>query len=241
MKGDYNDECNRTACSNGRATYYNSATHKHYCPSCANAINHWSKIDDGTILCIDKKPVDTIKGRTLKTRDLKKYVHSIKGQVVYNNVIHECELIGIEDNNSIKIYGKYGEEIIPISRFKPILRPLHQINEEITVDDKTFTPRDVICDQIRSSDGILEGFEYLGVDEHNRPRLRYHELISGALVLPYYITEMLVEWGFDIHELITKDLAVSITKTTILETSKGVFELTPLDQLQAKTLLSKNQ
>ena len=51
MKGDYNNECNRTACSNENATFYNSSTRKHYCSSCANKINYWSELDHGVTLC----------------------------------------------------------------------------------------------------------------------------------------------------------------------------------------------
>lgn len=45
MKGDYNDECYRTACNVKPATYYNHSTEKHYCPGCANLINQHNAAD----------------------------------------------------------------------------------------------------------------------------------------------------------------------------------------------------
>lgn len=39
MKGDYNQECNRTACQNNEATFYNHSTKKYYCTDCATLIN----------------------------------------------------------------------------------------------------------------------------------------------------------------------------------------------------------
>lgn len=43
MKGEYNQECNRTACNNLNATYYNHSTEKYYCRPCAKEINYWNK------------------------------------------------------------------------------------------------------------------------------------------------------------------------------------------------------
>lgn len=51
MKGDYNQECNRTACTNNEANYYNESTRKYYCKSCAEEINYWSKRDANITLC----------------------------------------------------------------------------------------------------------------------------------------------------------------------------------------------
>ncbi len=38
-KGEENKECNRTACSNKPAIYYNHSTRKYYCVQCARMIN----------------------------------------------------------------------------------------------------------------------------------------------------------------------------------------------------------
>ncbi len=38
-KGDLKGECNRTACSNNNAIFFNHSTEKHYCIKCARLIN----------------------------------------------------------------------------------------------------------------------------------------------------------------------------------------------------------
>lgn len=43
-KGDLNGVCNRTACDNKRAVFFNHSTQKHYCPSCAKTINQHNRM-----------------------------------------------------------------------------------------------------------------------------------------------------------------------------------------------------
>ena len=45
MKGQYNGICNRTACSNTSAVFYNYSTKMYYCPSCAKLINDANHVD----------------------------------------------------------------------------------------------------------------------------------------------------------------------------------------------------
>ena len=45
MKGTYDCECNRTACSNSHAVYFNKSTEKYYCESCAHTINMHNRMD----------------------------------------------------------------------------------------------------------------------------------------------------------------------------------------------------
>lgn len=45
MKGDYNAECNRTACSSRRAVWYNHSTRRYYCTACARIINEANERD----------------------------------------------------------------------------------------------------------------------------------------------------------------------------------------------------
>ena len=54
-KGEYNCECNRTACKNKHAIFYNHSTKKYYCGSCAYEINKWAqdfKKEYGHELCV---------------------------------------------------------------------------------------------------------------------------------------------------------------------------------------------
>lgn len=41
-KGEFNGRCNRSACLNQGANWYNHSTRKYYCKSCA----HWLNIDE---------------------------------------------------------------------------------------------------------------------------------------------------------------------------------------------------
>lgn len=43
LKGEYKGECNRTACNNSNAIFYNHSTLKHYCGKCAYEINVWAQ------------------------------------------------------------------------------------------------------------------------------------------------------------------------------------------------------
>lgn len=55
MKGDFKEECNRTACNNKHADYYNHSTKKYYCGECARKINVGNFNDSmrlfGHVLC----------------------------------------------------------------------------------------------------------------------------------------------------------------------------------------------
>jgi hypothetical protein len=44
-KGDLQGECNRTACENKNAVYYNHSTEKYYCWYCAGLINDLNMSD----------------------------------------------------------------------------------------------------------------------------------------------------------------------------------------------------
>jgi hypothetical protein len=59
MKGQHQQECNRTACSNGNAIWYNLSTRAFYCQQCAQRINNNHAKETvlwGSALCVEKKP-----------------------------------------------------------------------------------------------------------------------------------------------------------------------------------------
>lgn len=45
MKGEHNQECNRTVCKNENAQFYNHSTRKYYCAACAILINDANRND----------------------------------------------------------------------------------------------------------------------------------------------------------------------------------------------------
>lgn len=54
-KGHKNGECNRTACENTPATWWNQYTQAFYCEPCARRIN----VIAGRQICCGMKPVDS--------------------------------------------------------------------------------------------------------------------------------------------------------------------------------------
>jgi hypothetical protein len=55
-KGKFDGNCNRTACQKPIKgnNWWNSSTRAYYCEHCANGyqmINHWSRKDDGIVIC----------------------------------------------------------------------------------------------------------------------------------------------------------------------------------------------
>lgn len=44
-KGDYLGSCNRSACNNDHATFYNHSTRRYYCADCAKLINDVNRVD----------------------------------------------------------------------------------------------------------------------------------------------------------------------------------------------------
>lgn len=51
LKGKYGGNCNRTACQQPGAVWWNSSTRAFYCQSCARKINEFSVKADGYALC----------------------------------------------------------------------------------------------------------------------------------------------------------------------------------------------
>lgn len=45
MKGHFGQECNRTACNELFAFYFNHSTRKYYCVKCARLINNMNRVE----------------------------------------------------------------------------------------------------------------------------------------------------------------------------------------------------
>lgn len=61
LKGQFDGNCNRTACQTliAGANFWNTSTRAYYCGQCARDINHWSRRDDNQIICLPvTDPVD---------------------------------------------------------------------------------------------------------------------------------------------------------------------------------------
>ncbi|WP_407543748.1 hypothetical protein Q0M94_28505 (plasmid) [Deinococcus radiomollis] len=58
-KGKRGQLCNRQACQQPGATFYNTSTRAWYCPECARKINFWSLLDHNEAICIPESEVAT--------------------------------------------------------------------------------------------------------------------------------------------------------------------------------------
>lgn len=84
--------------------------------------------------------------------------------------------------------------------FKPILRPISQIDEEIEIDGKFFTPMlEIELDLKRKGEWIVQ-YEQL-VD--------YLTLCPEMERIPYPLIQYLLSWHFDVFGLIDKRLAIT--------------------------------
>nr|WP_293837506.1 hypothetical protein [uncultured Arsenicibacter sp.] len=100
-KGSCNAECNRKACSNPNATFFNFSTHKYYCRSCAMQINEYNNAEAlelfGHALCIDTSPrqprIKTLKGWEESGLDLSKYLMAAPCEIDEGIFMHIGEAV----------------------------------------------------------------------------------------------------------------------------------------------------
>lgn len=125
-KGEYNGECNRTACSNTGAVYFNHSTRKHYCRSCASLINDANRLDAirlyGHDLCLlvseDEHLYDVLtqEGWVQTDASTNQYYKEIEEGEVY--LFREDRVVNPETNEKVRvtnemIYSDYSwEEIV---------------------------------------------------------------------------------------------------------------------------------
>lgn len=87
----------------------------------------------------------------------------------------------------------FGEEAV----FKPILRPLSELTREIVQDRKKFVPFEVLEESMAPEEDIqLKRTIERGID---------------CKYLPFWAFKKLIEWHFDIAELIEKGEAIPVT------------------------------
>jgi hypothetical protein len=122
----------------------------------------------------------------------------LAGYLPYGLKCTDGELIGIR--NHIGWMGEfkfeYGSKHIPVQSIKPILRPLSDLTKEIEVNGEKFVP-----------------VEKLGFPNTKKVEDSFLHVI-GSLHVPYSEMQKLIEWHFDIHNLINNNLAIDINTLT---------------------------
>lgn len=133
----------------------------------------------------------------------------------------------------VSISAMYNEEHIWM--FKPLLRPLSQLTQEIEHNGENFVPLEVIARMIEPEYILIDKStfdfnvinESIGYDQVFQLRyktdydnykmvvmLNFHEkekcFWHTERIIPFSCIEKLLEWHFDIHNLIKNNLAIEI-------------------------------
>jgi len=99
-----------------------------------------------------------------------------------------------------------------LKNITPILRPLSDLIKEIEVNGEKFVPIDVLNKTFRSNSNDLVPYSYNGKIEMDIETENYSQTVD--LMDGFYITQKLLEWHFDIYNLIENNLAID--KNTLL-------------------------
>ena len=135
-------------------------------------------------------------------------LHEICGYLPYNlsigyffNGKHICNAPMV----SSMIYNSYADEI-PLSivvsgdeSFKPLLRPLSDLTKEIEHNGKRFVP-------------IVKLLQEYCFDTNQMTEQEINEYAESMIEIDmsYMTAQMLMEWHFDIHGLINRNLALNL-------------------------------
>jgi len=93
------------------------------------------------------------------------------------------------------------EEVLSFKN-KPILRPLSELTNEIEINREKFVP----IKEIKKAEAFKKWNE--GVNEHIG--IEYILTSLYPCYLEYWMVEKLLQWHFDIYDLIKNDLAIDI-------------------------------
>lgn len=99
---------------------------------------------------------------------------------------------GISEKTSNLLFFNSISETLSCGYFKPILRPISDLDKEITIDNNTFVPHLLLGGRPNLTDYDLKYFE------------------NNIINLSYDLVHKLIEWHFDVFGLIDKNLAISI-------------------------------
>jgi len=84
-----------------------------------------------------------------------------------------------------------------LKNITPILHPLSDLVKEIEINDNKFVPKDIL------DETHISHWSY-----NNITKLTINDLQDA----PFWFTNKLIEWHFDIHGLIEQNLALDINK-----------------------------
>jgi hypothetical protein len=108
---------------------------------------------------------------------------------VFNKFYSNIETLEAINTSGTLFTNNFFKEWLHISKYKPKLRPLSQLTQEIEHNGKKFVPIDYFLDT--DCDDILNAVQ-----------------IKDLRHLPYNLIEKLLEWHFDIYGLLENNLAI---------------------------------
>jgi hypothetical protein len=124
--------------------------------------------------------------------------YGLKLYFEYTNKVGEITNIYNIDED-VKLSMDYRDEE-HIWMFKPILRPLSQLTEEIEHNGEMFEPLERLkCPELGHVDYISNEREYW---------IKKHEHQNWLDPIPYGLIQLLLKWHFDIYGLIELGLAI---------------------------------
>lgn len=97
-----------------------------------------------------------------------------------------------------------------------ILRPLKDLKNKIFVNNEFIDPineiRKILI-KIDGSHGDFDFYEEFQIENYGvkfKNRFQFHKLNPGVQGLPFHIVEKLIEWHFDIYDLINQGKAIDV-------------------------------
>ncbi len=124
------------------------------------------------------------------------------GLMVKNLVVGKTlKMLGVEYPNDLRIRLTDGLYAYDANKMKPILHPLSDLIQKITVNGKTLYPYIIF-----QEDNGLDYMEDMGLNEE----YIHKGEIWDYKFLPYGLMERLFEWKFDVFGLIKSGLAIDV-------------------------------
>lgn len=128
------------------------------------------------------------------------YLEAISPELEIKTVDWKTQTYGTEKVGLNFLFSEYENTL-----YKPLLRPLEHLTKEIEHKGKKFVPIEVVSSMDITNYIVEHGNLYGGLYFPEKITPLEHQDVKN---LPFWIVEKLIEWHFDIYDLIPKGLAL---------------------------------
>lgn len=125
-------------------------------------------------------------------------------------------ILGV-DFTTNRILNINGDRTFTIAEIKPLLRPLSDLTKEIEIGGKKFVPMEYFFEFENPHNKIPKRMKYYYEEVPNRVSITHNASSRSTEVLfsemganPYWMTQKLFEWHFDVFGLIDEGLALPL-------------------------------